>query len=65
MDACRLRRKTGSLCHSFHGLPRVMADAAQRFQQHFGFLVLVLNMWLPKFKRLGSVSFFLYATPPL
>ncbi len=32
MDAGRLRRETGNLCHSFHGLTRVMTDAAQGFQ---------------------------------
>jgi hypothetical protein len=26
MDAGRLRRETGSLCHSFHGLTRVMEN---------------------------------------
>jgi len=35
MDAGRLRRETGSLCHSFHGLTRVMAVAVQGFQAYF------------------------------
>lgn len=32
MDAGRLGRETGSLCHSFYGLARVMVDAGQGFQ---------------------------------
>ena len=35
MDAGRLRRETGSLCHSFYVLTRVMADAVQGFQAYF------------------------------
>jgi len=44
MDAGRLRRETGSLCHSFHGLTRVMAVAVQGFQAYFDVLILVLNI---------------------
>lgn len=44
MDAGRLRRKTGSLCLSFHGLARVMAVAVQGFQAYFDDLILVLNL---------------------
>lgn len=39
MDAGRLRRETGSLCHSFYDLTRVMADAAQGFQEYLDVLV--------------------------
>lgn len=48
MDAGRLRRETGSLCYSFHGLARVMVDAAQGFQEYFDVLVLVLNIVMAK-----------------
>lgn len=44
MDAGRLRRETGSLCHSFHGLTRVMTVAVQGFQACFDVLILVLNL---------------------
>ena len=44
MDAGRLRRETGSLCHSFHGLTRVMTVAVQGFQAYFDVLILVLNI---------------------
>ena len=44
MDAGRLRRETGSLCHSFHGLTRVMAVAVQGFQAYFDVLILALNI---------------------
>jgi hypothetical protein len=44
MDAGRLRRETGSLCHSFHGLMRVMAVAVQGYQAYFDVLILVLNI---------------------
>ncbi|MDD5057697.1 MAG: hypothetical protein PHQ60_07475, partial [Sideroxydans sp.] len=44
MDASRLRRESGSLCHSFHGLTRVMAVAVQGFQAYFDVLILVLNI---------------------
>jgi hypothetical protein len=43
MDAGRLRRVTGSLCHSSHGLTRVTAIAVQGFQAYFDVLILVLN----------------------
>ncbi|MDD5059342.1 MAG: hypothetical protein PHQ60_15910, partial [Sideroxydans sp.] len=45
MDASRLRRESGSLCHSFHGLTRVMAVAVQGFQAYFDVLVLVINIF--------------------
>ena len=44
MDAGRLSRETGSLCHSFHGLTRVMIVAVQGFQAYFDVLILVLNI---------------------
>lgn len=44
MDAGRLRRETGSLCHSSHGLTRVMAVAVQGCQAYFDVLILVLNI---------------------
>lgn len=44
MDAGRLRRETGSLCHGFHGLMRVLAVAVQGFQAYFDVLILVLNI---------------------
>ncbi len=44
MDACRLRRVTGSLCLSFHGLTRVMTVAVQGFQAYFDVLILVLKI---------------------
>lgn len=43
MDAGRLRRETGRLCFSFHGLKRVLAVAVQSFQAYFDVLILVLN----------------------
>lgn len=39
MDAGRLRRETGGLCHSLYDLTRVMADAMQGFQEYFDVLV--------------------------
>ncbi len=44
MDAGRLRRETGSLCHSVHGLTRVMAVAVQGFQAYFDVPILVFNI---------------------
>jgi len=44
MDAGRIRRETGSLCHSVHGLTRVMAVAVRGFQAYFDVLILVLNI---------------------
>ena len=44
MDAGCLRRETGSLCPSVHGLMRVMAVALQGFQAYFDVLILVLNI---------------------
>ncbi len=39
MDAGWLRRETGRLCLSFHGLTRVLAVAVQGFQECFDVLV--------------------------
>lgn len=44
MDAGWLRRVTGCLCHSFHGLTRVLAVAVQGFLAYFDVLILVLNI---------------------
>jgi len=44
MDAGRLRRVTGRPCLCFHGLTRVLADAAQGFLACFDVLILALNL---------------------